>query len=622
VADAKNLSRAAAKLHVAQPALSRQVRSLERELHVALLDRHAKGVALTLAGEAFATEAKRILADIANALDRADAAGAGRSGRLVIGAMRAANASGIPAAVQEAMRRDHPEIDLLVQELEPPALANDVASGDIDLGIGLNQEPRATLHEEPLWREWIDRAVLPPRHPLAKRRSLRVPQLAVLPLLHSSRSISMDLFERVVKALEAAGFRSPIVSVDGDLRAVHLEVAAGRGWTLITRSRARTPPEGTTVVKVDGFDFTLDVQLLWRRDERRPLVRTVVEALYKVVREYATQVLRADPGLPPASARRAHRPHARQAVPPSLELRHLRALIAVAGTQSIGRGAERLGITQPALSRQLKELEHELGHPLLERTARGVKLTPAGAALARESPPPLVAVEQLAQDITRAKRGMEGRCVIGSVATTATTALLSAAVEHCAVRHPHVQVVITEVPTYGQAAALTRGDIDLGLAHLFPVTPPEDGLTRTTVIDDRLCAALIPANHPLAQKKTIRAKALADLPFLFMARTFHPGFYDRVFKALADLGLTPRVEAEYEALHAVWSLTALGKGWCIGWKSQLKRPPAGTAARRITGFDLPWGVELLSRRGDKNPAVTAVAKELRTISRVAAEIAG
>jgi len=100
VAATRNLSRAALALHVAQPALSRQVRELERELGSKLLARHPKGVTPTLAGEAFARGAAQVLADTAAAIARADATAAGRRGRVTLGALRLAIKQGFVAELE------------------------------------------------------------------------------------------------------------------------------------------------------------------------------------------------------------------------------------------------------------------------------------------------------------------------------------------------------------------------------------------------------------------------------------------------------------------------------------------------------------------------------------------
>src|SRR5256886_934407 len=122
VGETRNLSRAAAQLHVAQPALSRQIRALERELGVELLERHPKGVTPTPAGEALIHGAPRILANTAIALERAEATAAGRRGRVVLGALRALFALGVTRAVPEGLGRGPPGIAPGLPDIDQPQL--------------------------------------------------------------------------------------------------------------------------------------------------------------------------------------------------------------------------------------------------------------------------------------------------------------------------------------------------------------------------------------------------------------------------------------------------------------------------------------------------------------------
>jgi DNA-binding transcriptional LysR family regulator len=321
------------------------------------------------------------------------------------------------------------------------------------------------------------------------------------------------------------------------------------------------------------------------------------------------------PGTPPPTRRQ--RP---SAGPAGLTLRYLRALTTVAVAHSIGRAAERIGISQPALSRQLRELEHAVGATLLERSARGVTLTPAGVTLAADAPALLAAAEHLVREVSRAKRQIEGRCVIGTVATAASSELLAYVTQACATRYPDIELVVQEMTTPEQRTALGSADIDLGLAHALP-TPGwnrGDTIVATRLLNDRLDTALLARGHPLASRQQIEPFELANLPFLFMDRSLHPAFYDRVHGAFVALGLRPRVDGTYDALQTVWALAAQGKGWTIGFHSQLDRSPVGTVAVRVAGFSLPFGLELLSRRGEASPAVLTVIAAFRELRRTAA----
>jgi DNA-binding transcriptional LysR family regulator len=614
VVETRNLSRAARQARVAQPALSRLIRLLERELGIPLLQRHPKGVSLTPAGDGFAAGATQLLGDVAAAFDRAEATAAGRRGRVVLSALRAVIARGFPSALHESLRADHPEIALVVRDFDPPDTWKVVADGRADVGVSIEDAPQAGLVWEALWVEALDHAIVPRNHVLASRGSITVSELGILPMVVAQQTLGRSQLEGLVDRIRAAGLRSPILALEGDLRSAHIAVAAGRGWTLIARTRAQAPPEGTVALRIVGLEASARVAAVWRRTERRPVVQTVLRRMFEIAGAMPESAVRPDAALPAVPrATRSRRPVG--TVPAAVELRHLRALVAVASTRTIGRAAERLGLSQPALSRQLRELEHEAGSLLLERSPRGVTLTAAGASLADDAPALLAMAQRLVRDASRAKRGMEGRVVIGAVATGPTSELLSRAITRSAVRYPQVHLLVQEMPTPAQHAALAAGDIDLGLAHAFPTIGHDkpEGIVATRVHEDRLDAALLPAEHALAGRRHIEAHALAAVPFLFMDRAFHPGFYDRVYAELRTAGLEPLIDQTYDGLQAVWSLVAQGKGWALGFHSQLERPPAGTVAVRVSRFDLPWGIDLLSRRGETSLAVRAVIEIFREV---------
>ena len=209
--------------------------------------------------------------------------------------------------------------------------------------------------------------------------------------------------------------------------------------------------------------------------------------------------------------------------------------------------------------------------------------------------------------------------MIGTVATAASSALLARVTERCADQYPDIDLIVQEMTTPDQRTALAQADIDLGLAHALP-TPGwnrGDRIVATRLVNDRLDTALLALGHPLATHHEIEPHELADVPFLFMDRSLHPAFYDRVHGALTALGLHPRVDATYDALQTVWALAAQGKGWTVGFHSHLERSPVGTVAVRIAGLSLPFGLELLSRRGETSPAVLTLMTALRELRRAA-----
>ena len=247
VARARNLSHAAAELRVAQPALSRQIRDLEHELGVTLLERHAKGVTPTLAGEALARGAAQLLSDLTWSLERAEATAAGRRGRVVVGALRFAIARGFLGKLEEVLRREHPEITFVLQELDYREAIDDLASAEIDIAVTVFDESKSSLAAGPLWLERVDYALLPAGHPLAAKPRLTVPELGVLPLVLAHYGYPRPLLEAGLAALRACGLQSPLLVLDTGLHGAHVAVSAGRGWTPVSQSLAAVPPEATKI---------------------------------------------------------------------------------------------------------------------------------------------------------------------------------------------------------------------------------------------------------------------------------------------------------------------------------------------------------------------------------------
>jgi hypothetical protein len=107
---------------------------------------------------------------------------------------------------------------------------------------------------------------------------------------------------------------------------------------------------------------------------------------------------------------------------------------------------------------------------------------------------------------------------------------------------------------------------------------------------------------------------LGDLPFLFMPRSLYPAFYDRVMTLFAAHDFRPRIEQPYEGLETRWSLARRGEGWCIGFHTNLRDPPAGLAAVRVRELDLPWGIDMLYRRDETRALVLGVTALIRSVA--------
>jgi DNA-binding transcriptional LysR family regulator len=222
-------------------------------------------------------------------------------------------------------------------------------------------------------------------------------------------------------------------------------------------------------------------------------------------------------------------------------------------------------------------------------------------------------VDKIPRELRRAERAQTQRCVVSVVPHPAIDAMVARVVADLEARGERVRVGTRLVMTVHQAAALHAGEIDVALGHAFPVPTGLSGaehLASIPLFRDRISVALLPQGHELAARPALHARELADIPFVWTDRDFHPAFYDMVFTRLAAAGLRPRVEGEFEGLTTIWSLVLQGAGWTLGWQSHLREPPPGLKAVPLADFDLPWGVVMTYRQDEARAPVLATIDAL------------
>jgi len=236
----------------------------------------------------------------------------------------------------------------------------------------------------------------------------------------------------------------------------------------------------------------------------------------------------------------------------NVELRHLRYFVAVAEELHFGRAAERLHISQPPLSMQIRALEDALGVQLLLRTQRRVSLTQAGAVFLGEARQILARTESAVLLAQRASRGEVGDLAVGFV-STADYNVLPPLLREFRTRAPAVRLTLHESTTDRQLADLVDGRIDVG----FVLPPVEDlRLAYRTIHREPLVAAL-PARHPLARKSgKVRLAALAEAPFILFPRPLAPSLYDAVVSFCRSAGFSPHVEQEAVQMQTIVSLVS------------------------------------------------------------------
>ena len=291
------------------------------------------------------------------------------------------------------------------------------------------------------------------------------------------------------------------------------------------------------------------------------------------------------------------------------DLNQLRCFVTVAEELHFGRAAARLNMTQPPLSRQIQVLEHIVDAPLLERTSRSVRLTPAARSFLPEARRILKLAESASQVARRIAMGKTGSLKLGYTAAAAY-GYLPELIAACRARLPEVDFSLKEMVSGDQLEALTSGQIDAGLLRP-PIGRPE--LATRRVLAEPLLAA-IPRKHPLASAATLSIKDFDGQPFVMYSPYESRYFHDLLVALFTQADILPRYVQHLGQIHSILAMVRAGLGAAI--------VPAAAASLRIADVKLrplklrsPTPVELFLvwRRDCENPLLPSlieIASEL------------
>ncbi|MCW5891286.1 MAG: LysR family transcriptional regulator [bacterium] len=282
VAEELHFSRAAARLHIAQPPLSQQIRHLEHELGVTLLFRTRRRVELTDAGRAFLEEARRLLAQAERAQRIARRAGGGEVGQLSIAFVPSADLDLLPRVLRVWHAR-FPDVELELRTLLPAAQLEGLAGGHIHVGlVRLPVSVGRDLVVEPLLSEPIV-AVLPQRHRLARRSRVRLAELADETIMLFQRHVAPGYYDLLISACLGAGF-TPRTFHPGSLQTNLALVSAGLGVSLLPASIRNLRRAGVVHRPLAPPVPRVALAVAWRRDERSAVVPAFVDVVRTVAR--------------------------------------------------------------------------------------------------------------------------------------------------------------------------------------------------------------------------------------------------------------------------------------------------------------------------------------------------
>jgi DNA-binding transcriptional LysR family regulator len=294
-----------------------------------------------------------------------------------------------------------------------------------------------------------------------------------------------------------------------------------------------------------------------------------------------------------------------------MELRHMRYFVAVAEELNFTRAAARIGIGQPPLSQQIKDLETELGTHLFIRTPHGVLLTEAGQVFLQEARQLLAKTEQAKSAVQRAGRGESGRLRLGFTAALSFHRLIPAVIRDYRRTWPDVGVELEESNTTLLSQGLARETLDA--AFLRPGLATLPGIDIYRFADEPMRIAL-PTGHPLAHKKSVALRELANESFVLFPREVGLSLYDEIIDSCRRAGFEPRLNQVAPQMTSVINLVAAEMGISIVTASMTQIQVPGVCYVSIKGDAPVARLALATRQGD--PAIV-VANLVSTALRCA-----
>ena len=282
-----------------------------------------------------------------------------------------------------------------------------------------------------------------------------------------------------------------------------------------------------------------------------------------------------------------------------MELRHLRYFLAVGEDQHYGRASRRLGVAQPALSRQIQDLEKEIGFKLFDRLPRGVKLSAAGELFMEDARRILREVGEATARAARVARGQSGTLRVGFAENASWHGVAPDSFRRFRQQQPDADLQLQPASSLEQVDAIRSGGLDAGFVNFMPKADPD---LDQLIVGSQHVELAAPKRHPVTRLENLRLRDLTDAPFIWFPRRANPAFYDRLIRECYRGGLrSPRIVQEGLNEATILSLVSagLGVGWVLG--SARWRSPQAVAILPVVDLNIPVLLALAWRRDNTSP---------------------
>ena len=297
-----------------------------------------------------------------------------------------------------------------------------------------------------------------------------------------------------------------------------------------------------------------------------------------------------------------------------MELRHLRYFVAVGEEQHYGRAAKRLRVAQPALSRQIQDMEEEIGFKLFDRLPRGVKISLAGELFLNDARRILHEITEAIARAQRVAKGQSGTLRVGFTENASWRGVVPNSLRRFRERQPDAELQLNPSASLEQLDAIRSGRLDAGFVFNMPKADRE--LDQLAVADNYVALA-VPKGYALSKQKKLRLRDLIDVPFVWFPRRESPAFYDRLMHECFRGGLkSPRIVQE--ALNEATILSLVSHGMGVGWVNETARwrCPARVAIMTVHDLNMPLPLALVWRRDNTSPLLARFLADVRCLPEV------
>lgn len=283
-----------------------------------------------------------------------------------------------------------------------------------------------------------------------------------------------------------------------------------------------------------------------------------------------------------------------------LEIRHFRYFIAVAEERHFNRAAERLGVSQPPLSRQIKELEESLGITLFQRTSRNVELTTAGRYYYQEVKAALTRLHAAATEARSIAIGSAGTLSVGFSETAAASGILMEALQLMRTKHARIDISLEEATAAAQAESLRSKRCDVTLGYRLP--PLRDRQTQSTVIFSDPLLISVPSSCPCTTSEELVAWLSSRDLFLLPSKDA-PDMHEDILAGLRMAGVEPRRVRDIKRLRSAFTMVACEFGFGVAPRCTTRSPVNGVTFCSLPRFDVQVDTHAFFRSDSANPLI-------------------